>query len=99
MKNTYCYEIDKPNNGLVNGYWQTNDSISVVDFKTLNFTPESWANFIPAGGIISNAIDLNIWDTKLHSGKILQTTSYVSMVNSAVVDSDFTFSHKKSNYG
>jgi D-alanyl-D-alanine carboxypeptidase len=99
MKNTYCYEIDKTNNNLANGYWQVKDSISLVDFKTLNFTNESWANFIPAGGIISNAIDLNTWDTKLHSGKILQTKSYVSMVNSTIVDSDFTFSEKKSNYG
>jgi D-alanyl-D-alanine carboxypeptidase len=99
MKNTYCYEIDKVNKSLVNGYWLTKDSISVVDFKTLNFTNESWANFLPAGGIISNAIDLNIWDTKLHTGKILRTKSYVSMVNSIIVDSDFTFSDKKSNYG
>jgi D-alanyl-D-alanine carboxypeptidase len=99
MKNTYCYEIDKANNSLINGYWQTKDSISVVDFKTLNFTNESWANFVPAGGIISNAIDLNIWDTKLHSGKILQNKSYVAMVKSPVTDSDFTFSETKSNYG
>lgn len=99
MKNTYCYEMDKTNNGLINGYWVTKDSISLVDFKTFNFTNESWANFIPAGGIISNAIDLNIWDTKLHNGKILQTKSYVSMVNSTIIDSDFAFSEKKSNYG
>ncbi|RZL40125.1 MAG: class A beta-lactamase-related serine hydrolase, partial [Pedobacter sp.] len=99
MKNTYCYEMDKTNSGLVNGYWQTKDSISVVDFKTLNFTNESWENFIPTGGIISNAIDLNIWDEKLHNGKILRNKSYVSMVNSVIVDADFTFSHKKSNYG
>lgn len=99
MKNTYCYETDKTNNGLISGYWVTKDSTSFVNFKTLNFTNESWANFIPAGGIISNVIDLNIWDTKLHNGKILQTKSYVSMVNSTIIDSDFTFSEKKSNYG
>lgn len=99
MKNTYCYEIDKPNDGLVNGYWLSKDSTSLVDFKTLNFTNESWANFIPAGGIISNAIDLNSWDRKLHNGKILKSQSYESMVNSSIIDSDFTFSEKKSNYG
>lgn len=99
MKNTFCYEIDKPNPGLIIGYWLSKDSTSLVDFKTLNFTNESWTNFVPAGGIISNAIDLNTWDTKLHSGKILQAKSYVSMVNSIIVDSDFTFSEKKSNYG
>jgi len=99
MKNTNCYEIDKTDNDLISGYWVTKDSTSLVDFKALNFTNESWTNFIPAGGIISNAIDLSNWDTKLHNGKILQTKSYVSMVNSIIVDSDFTFSEKKSNYG
>lgn len=99
MNNTYCYEINKPNNGLINGYWLTKDSLGLVDFKTFNFTEETWANFLPAGGIISNATDLNIWDTKLHNGKILKTKSYVSMVNSTVIDDDTTFSDKKSNYG
>jgi D-alanyl-D-alanine carboxypeptidase len=99
MNNTYCYEIDKPNSGLINGYWVLKDSINLVNFKSLNFTDETWTNFIPAGGIISNAIDLNSWDTKLHNGKILQTKSYVAMVNSTIIDSDFTFSEKKSNYG
>lgn len=99
MKNTYCYEINKVNPNLINGYWQTKDSIEVVNFKNLNFTEESWSNFIPTGGIISNAIDLNIWDTKLHKGKILQPKSYNAMTNSTVVESDFTFSETKSNYG
>ena len=99
MNNTYCYEIDKPNTGLINGYWLLKDSINSVNFESLNFTHETWTNFIPAGGIISNAIDLNIWDRKLHNGKILQTRSYVAMVNSTIIDSDSTFSGKKSNYG
>jgi len=99
MNNTYCYEIDKSNIGLIKGYWLLKDSINLVNFKSLNFTDETWTNFIPAGGIISNAIDLNSWDTKLHNGKILQKKSYVAMVNSMIIDSDFTFSEKKSNYG
>lgn len=99
MKNTYCYEMNKPNTNLINGYWVEKDSTGLVDFKKLNFTNESWKNFIPGGGIISNVIDLNIWDTKLHNGKILKTASYVAMVNSKIIDSDFTFSEKKSNYG
>ena len=99
MDNTYCFEINKSNSNLINGYWLTKDSIDLVDFKTLNFTDESWSNFVPAGGIISNAIDLNTWDTKLHNGKILQKESYVAMVNSTIIDSDFTFSETKSNYG
>lgn len=99
MKNTYCYEIDKPNTGLMNGYWLSKDSIESVNFKAMNFTETTWDNFIPGGGIISNSIDLNIWDTKLHNGKILQPAYYNDMVNSTVVDADFTFSDKNSNYG
>nr|WP_315155346.1 serine hydrolase domain-containing protein [uncultured Flavobacterium sp.] len=99
MKNTYCHERNKTNSNLINGYWQTKDSIEVVNFNNLGFTDESWKNFIPAGGIISNAIDLNIWDRKLHNGKILRTKSYIAMINSTIIDSDFTFSETKSNYG
>lgn len=99
MKNTHCHEKNKSSSNLVNGYWQTKDSIEVVNFGNLNFTDESWENFIPAGGIISNAIDLNIWDRKLHNGKILGTKSYIAMINSTIVDSDFTFSETNSNYG
>lgn len=99
MHNTYCYEMDKPNTGLVNSYWIKKDSVTLVNFKSMNFTDETWANFIPAGGIISNAIDLNTWDTKLHNGKILQPGSYTAMVNSPVLDFDLTFGEKKSNYG
>lgn len=99
MKNTYCYEMNKDNPNLINGYWQTKDSIEVVNFKNLNFNDESWSNFVPTGGIISNVTDLNIWDTKLHKGKILQTKSYNAMTNSTVIESDLTFSETKSNYG
>lgn len=98
MHNTYCYEIDKPNN-LINGYWLSNGARDLVNFKNLNFTEATWANFAPAGGIISNAIDLNLWDSKLHNGKILQPKSYLAMTNSAVLDTDFTFSDKRPNYG
>lgn len=99
MNNTYCYEMDKPNIGLINGYWLVKDSINLVNFKSLNFTDEAWTNFIPGGGIISNVSDLTIWDTKLHNGKILQTKSYAAMINSEIIDFDATFSEKKSKYG
>lgn len=99
MNNTYCAELDNPNIGLINGYWLTKDSINIVNIKGMNFTNETWTNFVPAGGIISNVTDLNIWDKKLHNGKILQKKSYVNMVNSTVINSDDTFSEKKSNYG
>ncbi len=99
MDNTYCYEMNNNNNRLTNGYWVSNAELEKVEFNDLNFTEESWTNFIPAGGIISNAHDLNVWDTKLHNGKILKSEIYNLMINSKVVDSDYTFSDKKSNYG
>lgn len=99
MTNTYCYGIDEVNTGLVNGYWVSNEVLEKVDFDSLNFTKESWANFVPAGGIISNPYDLNIWDTNLHNGNILKSETYNLMINSEVVDSDYTFSNIQSNYG
>ncbi len=99
MKHTYCYSLSQPNPGLINGYWQSNDSIEKVDFSRMRFTEESWASFLPAGGIISTAEDLIHWDTQLHQGMILQPASYAAMTQSGFNDPDYTFSEKPSNYG
>jgi D-alanyl-D-alanine carboxypeptidase len=99
MPNSYCYELDKPNLGLVNGYWFSNGAYELVDFKPLHFTDETWTNFIPIGGIVSNAIDLNTWDRTLHNGGILSKKAYDVMTNSTIEDADLTFRGKKSNYG
>lgn len=99
MKNTSCHEIGKQDNGLVTGHTVDKDAFTRLEFGTLGFTKESWEQFLPAGGIISNAHDLSIWDSKLHNGQILQPTSYEAMVNSDVVDMDDTFSDEASNYG
>ena len=79
MNNTYCYEFDKSNKGLVNGHSLENGKVSFVEFDSVGFDKESWKDFIPAGGIISNAYDLNIWDSKLHKGEILNSDSYKRM--------------------
>ena len=80
MNDSYCYELENNNDGLINGYWIVKDDIKLADFDSIGHTKESWKDFIPAGGIISNANDLTIWDTKLHKGEILNTTSYKLMV-------------------
>ena len=80
MKNTYCYQFDKPNIGLVNGHFLENGKVNMVEFESIGFTKESWKDFIPAGGIISNAYDLNIWDTRLHKGEILNSDLYKRMI-------------------
>jgi D-alanyl-D-alanine carboxypeptidase len=99
MYNSYCYEIDKPNVGLINGYWVSKDSVKLFDFKSLNHTIESWANFIPAGGMISNAIDLNAWDKKLHKGKILKRETYKLMTSYEITAQHDSFGNEKVGYG
>ncbi len=80
MNNSYCYELDKANNGAINGYWLVNGEVQLVAFDSIGFTKERWKDFVPAGGVISNAHDLNIWDTKLHKGKILNSDYHKLMV-------------------
>lgn len=98
MHHTYCYEIDKPNEGLVNGYWLSKDTLNVVDFKSLNFTTETWANFIPTGGVISDVMDLNLWDKKLHKGKILKPATYQILTNSSGTGQHNAFGNEKLGY-
>jgi CubicO group peptidase (beta-lactamase class C family) len=99
MTNSYCYEIDKPNAGLINGYWVSKDSVSLFDFKSLNYTPETWANFIPAGGMISNVIDLNTWDKKLHHGKVVKPETYKLMTHYEITAQHDSFGKDKVGYG
>lgn len=99
MHNSYCYEIDKPNEGLINGYWVSKDSVRLFNFKDLNHTIETWANFIPAGGMISNAIDLNTWDKKLHNGKILKSETYKLMTSYEITAQHESFGSEEVGYG
>jgi CubicO group peptidase (beta-lactamase class C family) len=99
MYNSYCYEIDKPNIRLVNGYWVSKDSVNLFNFKGLNYTNESWGSFIPGGGMISNAIDLNIWDKKLHNGKILSSKTYMLMTSYEITAQHDSFGSEKIGYG
>ena len=99
MNNTFCYEFGANQNSLINGYTNTKDGYELVDFYTRGITPEGWLNFIPAGGIISNAVDLTIWDTKLHNGKILQPESYELMTNFDIRGQHAAFGNEKIGYG
>lgn len=99
MHNSYCYEINKPNLGLVNGYRVDKDSITLFNFTSLNYTPDSWLSFIPAGGMISNALDLNLWDKLLHNGKILKTKTYKLMTSYEIAAQHDSFGREKVGYG
>ena len=99
MNNTYCYEFGANQNNLINGYVNAEDGYTVVDFYSRGITPEGWLNFIPAGGIISNAEDLNTWDTKLHNGQILKPESYELMVSYSIRGQHAAFGAEPIGYG
>ncbi|MTI20191.1 class A beta-lactamase-related serine hydrolase [Fulvivirga sp. RKSG066] len=94
MNNTYCYELQGTNEGLINGHALLNGDIEVVDFERFGFDQERWDNFLPAGGIVSDAYDISTWDIKLHHGELLSQESYQQMITPtnwgahAVFDSD-----------
>ena len=99
MKHSYCYEIGQENPGLINGYRVDNDEINLVDFNTLGITQTEWSDFIPAGGIISNLADLNIWDTKLHTGKLLSAETHELMIDCNIFGQHDAFGVYKIGYG
>lgn len=99
MRNTYCYELNGSNTGLVNGYWVSKDSVSLFNFNSLNFSADTWAHFIPAGGMVSNAIDLTTWDQKLHNGKLLKPESYRLMTSYSITAQHDSFGSEKVGYG
>ena len=99
MPNTYCYEIGKENKGLIDAYSVADNKMTLIDFNARGITKEGWKAFIPAGGIISNARDLNTWDLKLHKGKILKPASYQLMINYDNTGQHDAFGDEKIGYG
>ncbi|MDD7913757.1 serine hydrolase domain-containing protein [Polaribacter ponticola] len=100
MHNSYCYELGKANNGLINGYRGTNNEFILVDINTIVNSEEGWKDFIPAGGIISNAYDLNIWDKNLHNGKLINPQTYKLMTSfNHTTDFFNVFGKEKVGYG
>jgi len=94
MKNSFCYEPGK--NKLINGYVSSNDTFKL---NQTEMTEQQWIDFIPAGGIISNLKDLNIWDTKLHNGKILKPETYKLMTSYTITAQHDAFGAEKIGYG
>lgn len=102
MNNSYCYELGKTNNQLINGYRGSNNEFNLVDINTIVNSEEGWKDFIPAGGIISNVYDLNIWDSNLHNGKLLKSDAYALMTNfnnTNTTDFFSVFGKEKVGYG
>lgn len=95
MYNSFCYEENK-NNNVINGYVNSNNIFTLREHPVQR---RDWVNFIPAGGIVSNAKDLNIWDEKLHKGKILKPETYRLMMNYNISSQHVAFGDEKHGYG
>ena len=96
MENSYCYEENKGQNQVIKGYINTNNLFKI---RERQIQGQGWIDFIPAGGIVSNLKDLNIWDTKLHNGKILKPETYKFMINCDITDEHEAFGEEKIGYG
>lgn len=99
MNNSYSYEINGNNDGLINGYDLLEEGKNAVDFMHFGFSEEEWNDFLPAGGIVSNAFDLNKWDSKLHKGEILEAVSYEQLINSSNSGPHAAFGNDTIGYG
>lgn len=95
MDNSFCYEEGKKNN-VINGYV---NSKNVFALKVHPVQGKDWVDFIPAGGIVSNARDLNIWDEKLHKGKILKPETHKLMTTYDISSQHVAFGAEKNGYG
>ena len=99
MTNSYCYELGKENKGLIDAYRVDGSNFNWVDFGALGITEEGWKSFIPAGGIISNAKDLNLWDQKLHNGELLNDDTYQLMTSYTTLGQHDAFGDQRIGYG
>jgi D-alanyl-D-alanine carboxypeptidase len=96
MNNSYCLEEDKIQSKIINGYINTNNVFKLKERKILG---GPWRDFIPAGGVVSTLKDLNIWNTKLHKGKVLKPETYKLMTNYSITGQTTVFGSEKIGYG
>ncbi|RAJ34359.1 serine hydrolase domain-containing protein [Pedobacter cryoconitis] len=72
MKNTFDPNLKK-HQRLVNGYIEKED-------KRLHLEKSPLDEFVPAATLISTARDLVLWNTALHTGKLLSAVTYQLMI-------------------
>lgn len=96
MKNSSCYEEHQAQTQVLKGYVNTNN---VFKIRERQIQGQGWIDFIPAGGIISSANDLSIWDANLHKGKLLKPETYQLMINYNITDDHEAFGTEKYGYG
>lgn len=96
MHNTFCDLNAETSKKAVEGYADTKPRFKPIKVQ---MTEQERRAFLPAGGIMSSAKDLNIWDTKLHTGKILKPESYQKMTSYNIMAQHETFGTEKIGYG
>lgn len=99
MKNTYAFEFGQSDSNLIAGHWIFENDFRIATFEEYNYTKESWEEMLPAGGMVSNAYDLNLWDKKLHNGGILKTETYNLMITSDIIDNTEIDNNLRYGYG
>jgi D-alanyl-D-alanine carboxypeptidase len=73
MKNTFHPDIKEYKN-LVKGYTETEN-------REIEFETETFQNYVAAGSFISTIGDLNRWNNKLYSGKLLKEETMKMLVS------------------
>jgi CubicO group peptidase (beta-lactamase class C family) len=98
MENTSAYYFGEEQAFIPGHYLSDDDKLVPVKLSDL-FTADTWKPFLPAGGVISTAADLLIWDTKLHSGQVVTDQSYKLMTNYSIEASHSAFGPQLLGYG
>ncbi|GAA0871369.1 serine hydrolase domain-containing protein [Gangjinia marincola] len=99
MENSYAFEYGHTDAELIDGYWIFEDDFRIATFEEYEYTKESWQEMLPAGGMVSNAYDLSLWDKKLHNDDILENETYKLMTTSDIIDTHHIDSNVKYGYG
>lgn len=81
MENSFCLETAKEDDRVINGYEDSKNGFSLFDIENTDITEYTWNQYIPVCGIVSNLQDLEIWNAKLHGGKLLKPETYRLMLS------------------
>lgn len=98
MQNSYSFKYDGESD-VIDGHVDSGDGLKRLDFADINFTAESWERFAPAGGIISTAADLLLWDMKLHNGELFSQAMYQKLSSYSITAQHAAFGSEKLGYG
>lgn len=92
LNNTFCYSKNNRRN-LVSGHMNKDHVFTPVENSFIN------DENMPADGVISTAEDMALWNSLLHKGKILNSTTYQLMTTSSILSQHDVFGKDKMGYG